>query len=428
MGRPKGKTVMIRFIFTLLSILLPAFLVFWFFQDGTVFFASDIFFYIFLEFIFLFIAKVSKNPIYIEVGKRIVSSKLAAVSLFIIFFYGSIATLDSIHYQKKMRDEAGKIMYDKSNSPRYSNIRSVLDTLLIQCYKGVEESNGNIVINTEKRYSKPFASTEFDPVYKPNPVTGKNDVIYQPLKYPKAHIFGTDKAGGDIFYKILKGTRTAIIVGLVTTLIAVPFAMAFGITAGYFGGIIDDIIQFIYTTISSIPSILLITSLVLIVKNLLSATTIEAIQRRDDSLLLGLCIILGILGWSGLCRLLRAETLKLKELDFVQAARALGTNHFNIILKHIVPNVTHIILISFILQFSGLVMVETILSYLKIGVPTTIGSWGRIIDEARNELSRDPIVYWPLLASFLAMFVLILAVNFLGDVIRDALDPKLRKG
>jgi peptide/nickel transport system permease protein len=204
--------------------------------------------------------------------------------------------------------------------------------------------------------------------------------------------------------------------------------MAFGITAGYFGGLVDDVIQFIYTTISSIPSILLITSLILIVKNLLKADTSAAIQRQDDSLLLGLCIILGIVGWAGLCRLLRAETLKLKELDFVQAARALGTSHFNIILKHIVPNVTHLVLISFILHFSGLVMVETILSYLKIGVPSTIGSWGRIIDEARNELSRDPIVYWPLMASFLAMLILILAVNFLGDVIRDALDPKLRKG
>lgn len=419
---------MIRLLFILLSITLPLLGIIWYNLDGTILFASDIFFFIFLESIFLFIAKVSNNAIYIDIGKRIIKNKLAAISLVIVVFYGSIATLDSIHYQKKQLDDLGNIKFDKDKKPLYSNIRSLLDTLLIRYYRGVSETNSNILVNTEKRYSKPFAVTEFDPVYKPNLITGKNDVIYQPLKYPKAHILGTDKAGGDIFYKILKGTRTAIIVGLVTTLIAVPFAMAFGITAGYFGGAIDDIIQFIYTTISSIPSILLITSLVLIVKNLLKANTSEAIQRQDDSLLLGLCIILGLLGWSSLCRLLRAETLKLKELDFVQAARALSTSHFNIILKHIVPNVTHIILISFILQFSGLVMVEAILSYLKVGVPSTIGSWGRIIDEARSELSRDPIVYWPLLGSFLAMFILILAVNFLGDVIRDALDPKLRKG
>jgi ABC-type dipeptide/oligopeptide/nickel transport system permease subunit len=419
---------MIRILFILLSVITPAFVITWYCLDWTILFASDIFFFIFLESIFLFIAKASSNAIYIDVGERIIKNKLAAISLIIILCYGSIATLDSIHYRKEQLDASGKTKFDNDNKPLYSNIRSLLDTVLIKYYRGVNENNGNILFNTEKRYSKPFASTEFDPAYKANLSTGKNDVVYAPLKYPGAHILGTDKAGGDIFYKILKGTRTAIIVGLITTLIAVPFAMAFGITAGYFGGAVDDIIQFIYTTISSIPSILLITSLVLIVKNLLQAKTSEAIQRQDDSLLLGLCIILGLLGWSGLCRLLRAETLKLKELDFVQAARALGTSHFNIILKHIVPNVTHIILISFILQFSGLVMVEAILSYLKIGVPSTIGSWGRIIDEARNELSRDPIVYWPLLGSFLAMFILILAVNFLGDVIRDALDPKLRKG
>lgn len=419
---------MIRILFILLSISMPLFALIWCLVPGSRIFPSDIFLFLFIETIFVFLTKVSSNELYIEVGKRILQSKLAVLSLCIVMAYGAVAFFDSIHYQIKQKDQKGEFIKDAKGEFLYGNIRSLLDTILIKTYKGVGENNGNILVNTENRYSSPLAKTKFDPVYKPNPQTGKIEVTYDPLNFPRSHFFGTDKAGGDIFYKILKGVRTAIIVGLVTTLISVPFAMAFGITAGYYGGFADDIIQFIYTTVSSIPSILLITSLVLIVKNLLKANTSAAIQMQDDSLLLGLCIILGIVGWSGLCRLLRAETLKLKELDFVQAARALGTSNFNIILKHIIPNVTHIILISFILHFSGLVMVEAVLSYLKIGVPSTIGSWGRIIDEARNELSRDPIVYWPLFASFLAMLVLILAVNFLGDVIRDALDPKLRKG
>jgi peptide/nickel transport system permease protein len=419
---------MIRYSLIFCSIIIPILAIAWWFVDGARFFPSDIFLLLFVEFVFVFLAKISSNELYIEVGKRILKSKLAVISLIVVTLYGTVAVLDSIHYQIKQKDNKGEFIKDKKGEYQYGNIRTLLDTVLIMTYKGVGENNGNILINTENRYSSPFASTKFDAVYKPNLETGKNTITYEKLNFPGRHIFGTDKTGGDIFYKILKGVRTAIIVGLVTTLISVPFAMAFGITAGYFGGYVDDVIQFIYTTISSIPSILLITSLILIVKNLLSTNTSDAVQIQGDSLLLGLCIILGIVGWAGLCRLLRAETLKLKELDFVQAAKALGTNHFNIILKHIIPNVTHIILISFILHFSGLVMVEAVLSYLKIGVPSTIGSWGRIIDEARNELSRDPIVYWPLLASFLAMLVLILAVNFLGDVIRDALDPKLRKG
>lgn len=419
---------MIRACFLLLSIALPLCAVIWWFIPGSSFFPADIFLYVFVEFVFIFIAKVSTNELYIEVGKRIFQSKLSMVSLVIVCLYCSVAFLDSIHYQLKQKDSKGGYIIDKKGEFQYGNIRSLLDTILIQTYSGVGEDNGNINTKIETGYSSPFATTKFDPTYKFDVSTGTSKISYEKLKFPRSHIMGTDKTGGDIFYKILKGTRTAIIVGLVTTLISVPFAMAFGITAGFYGGLIDDIIQFIYTTISSIPSILLITSLILIVNNLFKNSSSNGVQIMGESLLLGLCIILGIVGWSGLCRLLRAETLKIKELDFVQAARALGTSNVNIIFKHIIPNVMHIILISFILHFSGLVMVETVLSYLNIGVPPTIGSWGRILNEARNELSRDPIVYWPLFASFLAMLVLILAVNFLGDVIRDALDPKLRKG
>ena len=135
---------------------------------------------------------------------------------------------------------------------------------------------------------------------------------------------------------------------------------------------------------------------------------------------------LAVTGWVGFCRVSRGETLKLRELDYVSAARALGVSEPRIIVRHILPNLMHLVVITFVLMFSGLVLSEAVLSYLGIGVD---GSWGQMIDQARDELSRDPIVWWNLSAAGLALFGLILAVNFVGDAVRDVLDPQtLREG
>jgi len=399
----------------------------WCFLPFSILLVTDIFIFIFIESLLVFLIWAGKQEHYREVGRRVKNNFLAFFSLCIITIYFLVSILDSIHYRPYKHDNRGNVLLDKKGNEVYSEVRSFLDTALARVYRGIRDENDRIIPNFENSYSAPLADKEFNKKIITDLETGKISVSGTELQEKGVHILGTGKAGSDIFYKVLKGTRTAIIVGLVTTLIAIPFAMFFGICAGYFGGKVDDLIQFIYTTISSVPSILLISGLYLIIKSRFRAESSSDILRQDDFLLLGLCIILGLLGWSHLCRLLRAETLKIRELDFVQAARTLGSSHPVIIMKHIVPNVLHIVLITFILNFSGLVMVETILSYLKIGVPSTIGSWGRIIDEARDELSRDPMITWPLLSSFFAMFILILAVNFLGDVIRDALDPRLRK-
>ncbi len=224
------------------------------------------------------------------------------------------------------------------------------------------------------------------------------------------HLLGTDKVGDDVFYRALKGVRTGLIIGGFTTLIAIPFAIFFGVIAGYFGGRIDDVVQYLYSTLASIPSILLIAAFMLLF-------------GRG---LFNLCLIMGITSWTGLCRLLRGETLKLRELEYVQAAEAFGVSHAKIILKHIVPNVMHIVLISFILRFSGLVLAEALLSYLQIGVEPTTGSWGNMINTARMELAREPVVWWNLVAAFVFMFGLVLPSNLFGDAVRDALDPRLR--
>ncbi|HIE27812.1 TPA: ABC transporter permease [Candidatus Poribacteria bacterium] len=223
-------------------------------------------------------------------------------------------------------------------------------------------------------------------------------------------LLGTDKVGDDVFYRALKGVRTGLIIGGFTTIIAIPFAIFFGVIAGYFGGRIDDIVQYLYSTLASIPSILLIAAFMLLF-------------GRG---LFNLCLIMGITSWTGLCRLLRGETLKLRELEYVQAAEAFGISRAKIILRHIVPNVMHIVLISFILRFSGLVLAEALLSYLQIGVDPTTGSWGNMINTARMELAREPVVWWNLAAAFIFMFGLVLPANLFGDAVRDALDPRLR--
>jgi peptide/nickel transport system permease protein len=142
--------------------------------------------------------------------------------------------------------------------------------------------------------------------------------------------------------------------------------------------------------------------------------------------LLFLCLILGVTSWTGLCRLLRGETLKLRELDYVQASQAFGVHHFTILYRHVLPNVLHIVLITVVLDFSGLVLAEAVLSYVNIGVDPTTNSWGNMINSARLELAREPIVWWSLVAAFGFMFTLVLAANLFSDVVRDAFDPRLR--
>ena len=245
---------------------------------------------------------------------------------------------------------------------------------------------------------------------------------------PYYHILGTDKVGIDVLFQTLKSIRTGLIIGTLTTLVMLPFAMILGITAGYFKGWVDDVIQYLYTTLSSIPGVLLIAAAALILEVYMSrnAESFSSLAARADLRLLALCVILGITSWTGLCRLLRAETLKLREISFVESARAFGVSHVTVIARHMVPNVMHIVMISIVLDFSGLVLAEAVLSYINIGVDPTMESWGNMINSARLELAREPLVWWSLAAAFVFMFVLVLAANVFADAVRDAFDPRLR--
>ncbi|MBK6631254.1 MAG: ABC transporter permease [Betaproteobacteria bacterium] len=241
------------------------------------------------------------------------------------------------------------------------------------------------------------------------------------------HVFGTDKVGQDVLYLTLKSIRTGLVIGTITTLAMLPFAVALGIAAGYLGGWVDDVIQYLYTTLNSIPGVLLIAAAVLMMQVVIDTHPdwFATAAQRADARLLALCLILGVTSWTGLCRLLRAETLKLRELEYVQAAQAFGASAARIMGRHILPNVMHIVLISVVMDFSGLVLAEAVLSYIGIGVDPSTISFGTMINTARLELAREPVVWWSLVAAFVFMFILVLAANLFSDAVRDAFDPRL---
>jgi peptide/nickel transport system permease protein len=240
------------------------------------------------------------------------------------------------------------------------------------------------------------------------------------------HVLGTDKVGEDVFYQAVKSIRTGLVLGTLTTLIMLPMAIVFGILAGFFRGWIDDVIQYVYTTLNSIPGVLLIAASILMVQVYMAnhEQDFTSVIVRADMRLLFLCLILGVTNWTGLCRLLRAETLKLREMEYVQAAHALGVKQNIILLRHILPNVMHIVLISVVLDFSSLVLAEAVLSYINIGVDPTTYSWGNMINGARLEMAREPIVWWSLSAAFVFMFTLVLAANLFADTVQNAFDPR----
>jgi peptide/nickel transport system permease protein len=246
----------------------------------------------------------------------------------------------------------------------------------------------------ERSYSAPFASVE----------------LYggAPLVHPRRHVLGTDILGRDVLCLALRGARVALLVGGLTSLIAIPLALLFGVGGGFFGKRADDAVFFVMSTLASMPGILLLIALIM------------ALGRGTFSV----CLALAVTSWVGFCRIVRGETMKLREMDYVHAARVMGVSDTTIIFRHIVPNLMHLVLITFVLMFSGLVLSEAVLSWLGIGID---GSWGQMIALAKDELSRDPAIWWNIGAAGTALFGLLLAMNFVADALRDILDPRTER-
>jgi peptide/nickel transport system permease protein len=242
------------------------------------------------------------------------------------------------------------------------------------------------------------------------------------------HVLGTDLTGNDVLYQALKSIRTAFVIGTLATVATLPLAVGLGILAGYFRGWVDEVIQYLYTVLSSVPNVLLIAACVLMVQVFIDKNPdlFETGAERADLKLFLLCAVLGLTGWAGLCRLLRGETLKLRELEYVQAAHAFGVPHARIMRRHIFPNVAHLMLIVTVLDFSSLILYEAVLSYVGVGVDPSMNSFGGMINLARSEMSRDPVVWWSFAAAFGFMVALVLAANLFADGVRDAFDPRTR--
>ncbi|MEO5968910.1 MAG: ABC transporter permease [Bdellovibrionia bacterium] len=224
---------------------------------------------------------------------------------------------------------------------------------------------------------------------------------------PLELILGTDIFGRSVFYKVLQGTRIAMSVGLVSSLISTPIGVFFGALAGYFGGWVDDAVVWLYTTLSSIPNIMLLIAIAFVLGKGLTS----------------IYVALGITAWVSLARVIRGEFIKHKSRDYVVAAESLGASHFSRIFKHILPNVSHFVIINLSIQFVSAIKAEVILSFLGLGLQGQ-PSWGVMIDDAKLELSRG--VWWQLFGATTGMFFIILAFNILGDSLRDALDPKIK--
>jgi peptide/nickel transport system permease protein len=222
------------------------------------------------------------------------------------------------------------------------------------------------------------------------------------------HPLGTDNLGRDVLQRLIQGARVAFLVGVVTSLIAIPIGVILGLLAGYFGGRVDDFIVWLYSTFASMPGLLFILAIAMVV----------------GKGLLGVYIGIGFTTWVGLCRLIRGETMKHKERAYIRAARALGVGHSRIIFRHILPNVFHIVIISFSLRFPLAIGTEVFMSFLGIGVQAE-PSWGIMISNARLRLWYG--AWWEMTFVTAAIFLVVLAFNLLGDALRDALDPRLRE-
>jgi len=242
---------------------------------------------------------------------------------------------------------------------------------------------------------------------------------------------GCDVEGVSIVGKLIRGLQLAFIIGIVPTVISSIIAVFMGLVAGYFGKLLDDIIVFIISTMASIPLLLLLIAFIQAVRNSEGVTqAFESVGIGENlshwrNLILVL-IVIGLTTWIGLSRLIRAEVMKHKNREYIDAAKALGYGHARILFRHLLPNVFHIVIIFFTLGFVGAVGLEVFLSYVNIGVEAKLPTWGQMISGGRTELQRDPSVWWPLTAATVFLFVLSLAFSLFGDALRDALDPKLR--
>jgi peptide/nickel transport system permease protein len=441
---------------------------------------SDALIFLLVVSLTLFFLRLRRDPQSRERWSEVFSSRLGMVTFTVIMVYVLIALLDSLHFRRALEAPEGieteEVFYD-------NKVTSVLDVMLLgmgerfeRTYsapfalksfekKNMKDEEGNAIrdypplehagthlADPADRWPDVLAKSALALLWGllvSAAVVGLQWLALRHSPYPwyaswavqavviclfvwmvgisrYYHILGSDLGGTDVMYQSLKGIRTGVLLGTLSTLIMLPIAVTLGVMAGYFKGWVDDLVQYLYTTLSSIPGILLIAASVLLFQVYidLNPDFFTIGMEKADARFIALCFILGVTSWSSLCRLIRAETLKISQLGYVQAAHAFGVSHSRILGRHVLPNVVHIILITFVLDFSSLVLAEAVLSYIGVGIDPSMGSWGNMINGARSELSREPAVWWTLTGAFFFMFALVLAANLFSDLVRDAFDPR----
>lgn len=229
--------------------------------------------------------------------------------------------------------------------------------------------------------------------------------------------FGADQLGRDIVSKVIKGAQVSITVGLISALFATIIGTFLGAIGGYFGGKLGDFLEWVYNVFTSIPYILLMFSVAAVLKS-------GPLAKMFNSGVWTVIIILSVVGWTGIYRLVRAEYIKHRSREYVRAAEAIGASHMSRMFTHILPNISHVVLVQLSLHVVSFIKAEVILSFLGLGVPLDMVSWGTMLTEAQAELVQGK--WWQLVAATTMMATFVTAFALLTDALRDALDPKLR--
>jgi peptide/nickel transport system permease protein len=229
--------------------------------------------------------------------------------------------------------------------------------------------------------------------------------------------FGGDRIGRDVLAKAIKGAQVSILVGIAAAILATFIGTVLGAVAGYFGGRLGDFLEWVYNVFTSVPYILLIFALAAVFKS-------GPLGKVMSNSIAPVVIILGAVGWTGIYRLMRAEYMKHRNREYVRAAEAIGAGHLARMFGHILPNVSHVVLVNLSLYVVAFIKAEVILSFLGLGVPIDMVSWGTMLSEAQTELVLGK--WWQLVAATAFMATFVTAFALLTDALRDAMDPKLR--
>lgn len=250
-----------------------------------------------------------------------------------------------------------------------------------------------------------IASALLAPAIKPEGYS-KLDPRNRNLAPNEVYTLGTDAVGRDVFARLLYGGQTSMVVSVVAVSISFVIGVTLGAVSGYYGGTVDIIIQRLVEVVAAMPALIIILSFV-------------AVYGAN---IYNTMIILGLFGWSGLCRFVRGQVLQVREMDYVLASRSLGGGSTFIITNHVLPNVVPYLAIIVAFSFSSMILVETSLSYLGLGVQAPTPSWGNMVGEASSMLNLEQR-WWLWMPAGLAITLTVLSINFIGDALRDALDP-----